>query len=153
MKFVLLLLLSLSAFGSEGRPDGLVNFKNEGCICNDGRSISMGFRCTKMCEETSTQGRDIFYAQFNVKENEFIKDIFEWCRHVLEEDVSLPTCILNAKDKDGRENNFQLISVSENSIAVDVSTLADDEIYVVKLFEQSSQTSSDFIQTLKFPKK
>lgn len=148
MKYVLFLLLSLSAFGSEGRPDGIVSFKDAGCICNDGRAMSSGL-CTEICEDKETSGRDTFFAQFNVKENSMIQNVSEWCRNVLIGDIALPHCTLKVKDEYGSEDYLPVQVIAEDSISVDVSNLAKDRRYIVELLEQVSQTSSDRVQTMK----
>jgi hypothetical protein len=134
------------------RPTGAIKFKADYCGCKDGKPVTFG-NCASFCSTKNTGGVSILYANFTVTEAislSGLENVFNFCNQPLETDTANPKCLLEVKDEEGTPAYLDVTTTANtNSIKVDISGLAEDKTYLIKLIEQSSKAGSDTVQILK----
>lgn len=152
MPYILMMLFSFSlsatAVSAANARDGLLIIRPDYCVCKDGRAVSYG-ACTSYCAGQNTQGAEILFASFNVVENKKYKTVYEWCTKRGTWDWKNPKCEMSFTAEDGTISNVD-ISVHDNIVTADVSSLAYDKVQVFSLVETSTKATSDRAQLLKF---
>lgn len=144
MKILLAILLSVPSVWA-ARPDNAFSFKENTCVCRNSQPVSRG-DCTNVCRGKNTKGADVLFADFSVSSvlaNSSLKHVKNWCYKYLIGDSAFPKCALEARDSQGNKTlltNFNF--PKNNSISVDVSSLADDESYWFRLVETTSKAGS-----------
>ncbi len=134
------------------RPADAIRFKADYCGCNNGKPVTFG-NCAAFCSTKNTGGVSILYANFTVTEAISLSglgNVFNFCNQPLETDTANPKCLLEIKDEAGNVSNLDVTTTANsNSIRVDISNLAEDKTYLIKLYEQSSKSGSDTVQIIK----
>lgn len=134
------------------RPADAIRFKADYCGCKDGKPVTFG-NCATFCSTKNTGGVSIFYANFTVTEAislSGLENVFNFCNQPLETDTANPKCLLEVKDESGTSVSLDVTTTANsNSIRVDISNLAEDKTYLLRLYEQNSKAGSDTIQIIK----
>lgn len=146
MPFILLVLLSLSAFA--GNRDNILYLKQNFCVCQDGKAVSYG-NCASFCSDENTNGAEILFASFAVAENSKYQTAYEWCTKKSPWDFRNPKCVVSFKDEEGKTTDVD-VYVQDNLIKADVTNLAYDKIMVFNLKETVSKAVSDAAQLVKY---
>lgn len=146
MPFILLILMSLSAFA--GNRDNVLYLKQDFCVCQDGKAVSYG-NCASFCSDENTNGAEILFASFAVAENPKYKSVYEWCTKKSPWDFRNPKCVVSFKSEDGKTKEVD-VYVQDNFIKADVTSLSYDNVFVFNLMESVSKSKSDQAQLLKF---
>ncbi len=138
------LLFSLSSVWA-GRPDGAFSFNENTCVCRNDKPVSKG-DCANVCRGKDTKGEDILFGDFSVGSvlaNSSLKHVKNWCYKYLIGDLSFPKCIVEVTDSEGNKSRLSGFNFPKNnSIAINVSSLDDDQAYWFRLVETSSEATS-----------
>jgi hypothetical protein len=137
------------------RPNGAINFKTDFCGCKNGKPVTYG-NCASFCSNKNTNGQEVFYANFTVKESITLAgfgNVHGWCTAVIEGDAQNPKCLIEAKDAQGTIKYLDAVPIAgSNSVTAVIDSLLYDKTYVLTLVESTSGAKSDSIQTVKFSK-
>ncbi len=134
------------------RPDLAISFKADYCACKDGKAVSYG-NCASFCSTKGTGGAEQLFANFDVTADislTGLKNVAGWCNTIISATAANPECVIEAKDSNNNILRAPVITYpSGNSIVADVTSLAQDETYVLTLVEVSSGARSKPVQILK----
>jgi hypothetical protein len=137
------------------RPNNAVFFRDDFCICKDGKAVSLG-NCASFCTGRSV-GEETFFANFQVGPEVSLStlgNLHGWCtKHLPHElDGRNPKCVLEFKDDNGNVEAIDALPpAGTNSLRTLVTNrLAEDRTYVVTLMEETSGARSNSIQLVKY---
>lgn len=148
MRYLFLVLISLTAEAARNRPNDAVFFKTDYCVCMDGQPVSYG-NCATFCLDKKTNGTEVLFANFNYIPDKYFKNVNEWCSKTNIFELKKPKCVIELKDESG--NVFQTdVASDKNSIRADVSGISYDKTLVVTLKEVATSAVSDSVQLIKF---
>lgn len=148
MRFLFLLMISLTVHAARNRPNNAVFFKTDYCVCVDGQAVSFG-NCASFCSDKNTNGVEVLFANFNYTPDKYFKNVQEWCYKTNIFEVKKPKCALELRD----ENNNIIevdVAATANSIKADVSEISYDKTFILTLKEVTTKAKSDSVQLIKF---
>lgn len=148
MRFLFLLMISLTAEAARNRPNNAVFFKTDYCVCMDERPVSFG-NCASFCSDKKTNGVEVLFANFNYVADKNFKNVQEWCFKTNIFEVKKPKCVVEFKDEDGGIYQTD-VAADKNSIRADVSGIANDKVLIATLREVATGAKSDSVQLMKF---
>lgn len=148
MRFLFLLMISLTAEAARNRPNNAVFFKTDYCVCLDGQPVSYG-NCASFCSDKKTNGVEVLFANFNYVADKNFKNVQEWCLKTNIFEIKKPKCAIEFKDENGFVTQAD-VAVTGNSIKADVGEVAYDKVMIVTLKEVATGATSDSVQLIKF---
>jgi hypothetical protein len=147
MRFILLALFSFSALAIP-RPNDVVKFRSDFCICQDGVSLGTG-DCGAFCvNNKNTNGLEILYAGASFTPTKDFKNVEQWCTKKKFFETKRPYCVLEVKYQDGTTTEVEAVA-QINEVRANISTIQYDQIFIATLKEATTQGRSDSLQATK----
>jgi hypothetical protein len=131
-----------------------VNISNA-CICKNKNSIGLSFQCEQLCQSRNPSVETLYIktelsSKYLADAN--IGNISGWCSNERElSDGSVnsnPSCAIEAENEAGISSELE-INISNSEISANVSSLASNQTYILRLLEKSSIEYSNSLQIFK----
>lgn len=128
------------------RPSGEVYVSSDFCSCLNGKSDIIN-DCDTYCASVTSTTTPTLYGNVTlgslVASNSSFGNLYNWCNAQLASDATSPQCTLTAWDGTNTVENIPVtITKNSNSFKADISTLAYNTTYVVKLIESKSGSNA-----------
>lgn len=117
------------------------------CSCKNGESDIIN-DCDEFCADQKVSLTPMLYLDvvlgIETLKNPKIKNLYDWCNKQLVGDSTAPQCTLTAWDGTNTIDNIPLINKkNSNSITADISSLAYNRTYIVKIVESKTGANAE----------
>lgn len=129
--------LCVSDIVDTSRPTNQIDIKNDFCSCINGKSDLIS-DCASYCASIASTSAPTLHLNAIIGTaialNTKLGNLANWCSVQLAGDTTSPQCFLNATDGTTTFSNIP-VTVSGNTLTANISSLALDKTYIVKIVE------------------
>lgn len=127
------------ALGAETRPTNQIEIKSDFCSCINGKSDILS-ACDNFCAQKPVTTSPVLYLNTilgaDIVFHPKLGNLYNWCSVQLRGNTTTPQCFLSATDGVNEINNIPVtITPGSNSMTANISMLAKDKTYIVKIVE------------------
>jgi hypothetical protein len=128
------------------RPSGEVYVSSDFCACLNKKSDIIN-DCDSVCAAKTSTTVPTLYGSVTlgslVANNSKFGSLYNWCNAQLDSDATTPQCTLSASDGTNSIDNIPVtINKSSNTFSADISSLAYNTTYIVKIVETKAGTNA-----------
>lgn len=137
----------LQNVGKEGvRPSNDIAISSDFCACLNGKADIINNSCVEFCAAQPVSDQPILYVNTIIgpltKENSWLGNLYNWCSVQFRSDSTAPQCMLNATDGTNELNIPVSIALGSNSFKANITTLAKNRPWILKLKEIKTGTDA-----------